>query len=149
MKFTLEWKPVIEALDLGAYNPAFKGQSIPVCVNPPQEFMDERAEIMREFSERFDEYAKAQTRLTSNDEKKVESAQELIKAFQDWSEGHFTPAVHDWYARLFSYDGDIYSAADLTEYGRVDVHFLNWLMQRAIEMINEHRSGRKKNSMTR
>ena len=142
MKITLEWKPVLEPLHLRDYNPAYGDESISVCVNPPQEFMEERAEIIHEFSERYDEYSR--TLLKKNDKDA-----DVIREFSEWSESKFTPALHGWCARLFSYGDDKYSADDLAEFGRVDVHFLNWLMRRAVGMVDEHKSGRKKNSATR
>ena len=144
MKITLEWKPVLEPLHLREYNPAYGDESIPVCVNPTQEFMEERAEIIHEFSERYNEYAKALAKL-----KKDAGADDIIREFSEWSESKFTPALHDWCARLFSFGDDKYTADDLAEFGRIDAHFLNWLMRRAVEMIDEHKSGRKKNSAKR
>lgn len=143
-KITLEWKPVIQPLDLGEYNPALAGQVMPVCVNPPQEVMNERAKLMGEYLDGYAEYSKlVKTKDAPSD------ALEKIQAFDEWSKNTFSPAVDGWYARLFSHGEDAYTADDIAEFARVDAHFYNWLLRRAIEMIEEHRTGRKKNSPPR
>ena len=139
MPFQLTWTPVIQYLELFEYAPALAGQSITVCVNPPQEVMDERAKIQGEFSKRFDAYTKA---LTDKDDA-------AIAEFTAWTKDVFVPGVNSWYARLFSHGEEKYTAEDITQYSSVDVHFYNWLLRRAIEMIDEHRSGRKKNFASR
>jgi hypothetical protein len=144
MKFSLEWKPVIQLLDLGEYNQAFAGESIPVCVNPTQETLSERTALIGEFSQRFAVYQKV-----LNAQEKPENAVEQVQEFNTWAREVFTPGVDAWFARLFSHNGETYTAEEIAHFGRVDAHFYNWIMRRAIEMIDEHRSGRKKNSATR
>lgn len=136
MKVMLTWQPVLEKLPLKKYNPAVSTDDhFMVCVNPDRSFMDERAALMREFASRFDAYSKA---LKDKDEAAIE-------AFNEWSEQVFNARVNDWYARLLSYGDDKYTAEDLAEYGRVDAHFLNWLYAECIQMIEAHKSNRKKN----
>lgn len=143
-KFVFEWKAVIHPLDLGEYNPALAGQTIPVCVNPQQEWMEERARLLNGFMERYREY---NALLALKDA--PADALEKIQAFSAWTKDTFNPAVDDWYARLFSRGEETYTAAEIAEFARVDLHFYNWLLRRVIELIEEHRTGRKKNSPPR
>jgi len=160
MKLTLIWQPVLEKLPLSKYNPAAAGDDhFMVCVNPEKSFMDERTAILREFSERFAAYEQASKSIFLNDQQSPELTEEqqaefllkrraetqgIVKDFLAWSENDFSHQVNHWYARLLSFGDDKYTAEELAEFGRVDVHFINWLYSECMQMIDAHRSARKK-----
>lgn len=68
----------------------------------------------------------------------------------DWIDKTYVPAMNEWFARLFSHqDGETCTAEELQNLHELDQHLVNWIMARAITMIGEHASGRKKNSAPR
>lgn len=142
MAFKLKYQPVIQPLPLADYHQSFAPESIPVCVNPPAPFMAERDRWVEEYSKwHLDIYGST----GSGSKFQGDDLVEKMKEFDSWRENVFLPALNDWFARLFSYGDEKYTAEDLAEYGQVDAHFLAWLKQRAMEMIQEHRTGVKKN----
>ena len=136
MKPTIKWIPVLQPLYLRDYNSAVSTDDhFQVCVNPERSFIEERSQLLREYSDRFRAYSQLLK----------DGNLEAAKDFERWSEGEFMMRVNDWYARLLSFGEDTYTADELAEIGRVDMHLLNWLQSECVQMIEAHRSQRKKN----
>lgn len=150
MKLPDTWKPVIHLLDLGEYHADYAGQTIPVCVNPTRTMMNERSNLLVEYATRFASYNKynemAQNGIKLSDEQRQEMNASLPEALA-WFDTTYAPAMNEWFAKLFSYkDGETCTAEELQNLRELDEHLVNWIMARAITMISEHASGRKKNS---
>ncbi len=150
MAFKLTWKPVLQALALRDYHPDYGENVIMVCVNPQPEFLQERATLMEEYSKRFADIKLAEAKLTAARTTGKEDAelalqfQEQIQAFNTWMEQVFVETANDWFARLWSFGADQFTGADLKQYDEIDPHFLTWLKNRSMDMIDEHRQGKKK-----
>ncbi len=137
MAIKIMWKPVLQALALKDYHPAFGKETIMVCVNPKPEFFAERTALMADYSRRLVE---VQAALQA----KAPDATEKNDAFNEWSEKTFLPGMQDWFARLWSFGEEQYTTSDINEYEQVDPHLATWLKRRSIEMIDEHAYARKK-----
>lgn len=137
MAFKIQWKPVLQALELKGYHPDFAGHTIMVCVNPNPELWKERTDLQNENARRYAEVALAT-------EKKAPNAEKLAADYITWFDQTFVPRANEWFAKLWSFGEEKFTVQDLDEYNTVDPHFLGWLKQQSITMIEEHRIGRKK-----
>jgi hypothetical protein len=146
MAFKIEWKPVLQALALSEYHPEFADNVIMVCVNPAPQFLQERQDLLAEYSKQLVEAkAAADTAETSpNDQEAERLAMEKGTAFDDYLNQTFVPKMQDWFAGLWSFGEEKFTVEDLDEYEKIDPHLLAWLKRRSIEMIDEHRAGQKK-----
>ena len=138
MKIQFKYKPVIKPLYLREYHPDYGDETIEVCVNPAPAFLQQRSALSEENARRYAESAKAI-------EKKAENAAELVAAYMDWFNTEFNNRADEWFAKLWSFGADQWTAQELQVIKETDPHFLNWLKNRSVEMIEEHRLGRKKN----
>jgi hypothetical protein len=147
MAFKIEWKPVLQALALSEYHPAYAENTIMVCVNPEPEFWQERAKLMEEYSKRLIELqalmteARDGSKATTED---IEAAEQKNEAFNQWAQQTFLPGMDDWFARLWSFGDEKWNKDDLNQFESTDSHLLTWLKTRSMEMIEEHRTARKK-----
>lgn len=141
MAFKITWKPVLQALALRDYHPAYSENTIMVCVNPQSEFWKERADLLEKNARRY-----AESDPATNTRKKMDpgDVQKMASEYLSWFEQEFVPKANDWFARLWSFGEEQFTVDDLKEYNEIDPHFLVWLKQRSIEMIEEHRQGKKK-----
>lgn len=143
MPFVLVWKPVMRPLQLGEYHPDFEHETIMVCVNPSPETVKRRDELMEQNAIRF-------TRTVEPGESRKKKQQiadtrQKVDEYIQWKESTFDVQMDEWFAALWSFGVDKYSAEDIRQYRAVDPHFVNWLFVRSIEMIKEHNTGKKKN----
>ena len=141
MAFKIEWKPVLQALALKDYHPAYGSETIMVCVNPSPELWQERTNLQNENARRYAESNPESNARTNMDRAEIE---QKAAEYLTWFAQEFVPQANDWFARLWSFGEEKFTVEDLAQYNNVDPHFLAWLKQRSIEMIDEHRTGRKK-----
>lgn len=148
MAIRIEWKPVLQALPLKDYHADYGDVKIMVCVNPQPGFWAERRQLLAEYTRRSDEAELLQKKAEiASPERKQEAeilAGQTAAAFLEWGAGEFVPAMHAWFAKLWSFGGDQYTVEDIRQYQEIDPHFVNWLTARSIEMIDQHASARKK-----
>ncbi len=149
MAFKVTWKPVLQALALRDYHPDYGENVIMICVNPQPEFYAERTALMAEYSKQLIQMQAATQKATilkgEAKEETSEQAAQLNQAFSVWAEQTFLPGMQGWFARLWSFGAEQFTVDDLDEYEKVDPHLLAWLKRCSMEMIEEHRQGRKKN----
>lgn len=145
MAFTIEWKPVLQKLHLRDYHPDYGDNAITVCVNPKPGFLSERDELRSEYSRRALEIQEATRKFqTSRQDKDRQEAERLGTEFNAWCKQAFLPGTQDWFARLWSFGDDPWTAADLEQIESTDEHLVIWLKMRSIEMIDNHRTALKK-----
>jgi len=146
--FKLEWKPVLQALALKDYHLEYEDNVIQVCVNPQPDFLQERTALMVENSSLLMRVQRATQNIAQAKgddlEAATQAAREARDSFNTWIQQGFLPGIQNWFARLWSFGNETFTAEDLDEYEKVDPHFLNWLKRRSMEMIDEHQAGRKK-----
>lgn len=145
MAFKIEWKPVLQTLALKEYHPGYGEEVIMVCVNPQPEFWQERQELLNEFARRMREADTAvqKASITPSDELR-DAAEKAAGEFGEWSRGTFVPAIWAWFAKLWSFGEDTWTPEEVAELDATDTHLTSWLNTRSIDMINEHKSARKK-----
>jgi len=139
MAFKITYKPVLEPLPLSGYHPDYGVESLQVCVNPPAELWEEREALLKE------QVDHSEAVLEQIKKAKAEKKQEAIDALNQWAETVYLPKTNDWFARLWSFGDDKWTAADLLNVHETDAHLLTWMKNRSIEMVEAHRLARKKN----
>ena len=136
MAFKIEWRPVLQPIALREYHEGYGTETIMVCVNPTREFMQDRNELIQKNRELTEAMNKAGT-----EEEKIARPREYLQ----WYSETFLPKMQDWFARLWSYGSDQWTADDLNAMHETDAHLLEWLKNRSMEMIVVHARGIKKN----
>jgi hypothetical protein len=147
MAFKVTWQPVLRVLALKDYHPAFADEMINVCVNPQPDFWQERETLQNEYSQRLFEAQAATIKAGSAKEDVEELARrrdEKTAELDAYTKQFFLPGIQDWFARLWSFGDEKWTGEDLNDLENTDPHLLAWLKRRSIEMIEEHRAGRKK-----
>lgn len=148
MAVKIVWKPVLQPLLLREYHPDYGDEKILVCVNPQPAFLKERSELMAENSRRLAEVGllkqKAEIAGSENREQAEQKYNQAFAEYVAWGETVFLPAVQAWFAQLWSFGPEQYTAADLDQYQEIDPHFASWAKVRSMEMIEQHASARKK-----
>jgi hypothetical protein len=149
MPVKIEWRPVLQPLMLKEYHADYGEERIMVCVNPRPDFLRERSDLIAEYTRRA-----AEMQLLANKARIAgmgdgitltkQQADDAAAALIAWGESTFIPAMHNWFARLWSFGDDRYTAADVDQYQEIDPHFVAWAKARSIEMIEAHASARKK-----
>lgn len=139
MKFEIKYKPVLQPLPLSGYHPDYGTESLQVCVNPPKAFMEEREALLKEQAERSDAASEQMK------DPAAEVKQQAVDSLNEWAETVYLPQMNAWFARLWSFGDDKWSADDLGKIHETDAHLLTWLKVRSIEMVDAHRLARKKN----
>ena len=144
----LTWKPVLQALALKEYHPDYGDEKIMVLVNPTPEFMGEYVALRNEYAVRSVEVQRLMLSAeTASDADKPAAKEQAVQKDQEytaWVNDIFLPGMDDWYARLWSFGSDKYTVADLAEFNKVDPHFVTWAKASSVEMIDVHRTARKK-----
>ena len=123
------WKPVLQALALKGYHPDYD-QVIMVCINPQPEILQECGDVLQEYSLRIAELQK---------QKPGACPDQKLTELTSWLEKQVEPKINQWFARLWSYGSETFTADDLAGIHHVDPHLLNWLKRRTLEMINSQR----------
>lgn len=129
----IEIKKVTQDLDLGDYAEEYKGQglALKVWVNPDRGTIAERDDIQAEFDRQLQE---------------TKTNNALVEPFLKWVVEIYTPAVMDWYARLWS-QGERethWTVEELQALDERDPALFDWLKRRSVQMIVEHRTREKK-----
>jgi hypothetical protein len=148
MAIVITWKPVLQALMLRDYHADYGDEKIMVCVNPQPVFWRERSDLLSDYARQLGDVnlLKSKAEIATGDAA-IEAGQKYTEAFTNfinWGETTFVPGMHAWFAKLWSFGGEQYTAADLDQYQEIDPHFASWAKARSIEMIDAHASARKK-----
>lgn len=146
MKFELKWQPVLEPLSVRKYNKdAQEDHAFQVCVNPTPELWGERAKLLAEYADRYLTYEKHLRDVQNAEAGEAPGLNEKVSEFLAWYNETFAPTNHSFIAKLLSFGEEQYSADDLESWRAVDPHFVNWLINQVIQMVEDHKTGRKKN----
>ena len=126
---------VLRPVDLGDYAKEYQSQIIYVWVNPTRQFRMERDELDKAYAT---EAEKIRKRATD---------QAVADAFLKFLQEQYLPKVKAWFAGLFSQHADPATHLTQAELERIEAEdpaLMEWLMNRAIKLIAEHRSAEKK-----
>lgn len=136
------WKPILKPLQLSDYHPAYGAEKILVCVNPERKFWNQLSQLVRTWQERYKETARLNNAVKSaqgSDKRAAEiSAGQKAGEFFIWGTQVYQQEYDGWFARLWSFGDEKYTAADLAEYRKLDTALVTWLQKRSIELICEH-----------
>jgi hypothetical protein len=145
MKF--EIKKVVRALALAEYAEEYKDQTISVWVNPSVDTLRERDRLIGEYGTRLAEIRPLEAEPAEGAEKKRPVDPDLPKkvdVFMEWKASVFDEFFHQWFAALWSHGPETWTADECRDLGLKDPALYQWLKDRSMRMIEEHRAREKK-----
>lgn len=146
MTFQLRYVPVTRPLYLREYAPEFGAESLDVWVNPPPEFRAKQSSLLSEFLQRS--ASLEVTRQRAEKDSASQAAADLMREQDElvaWTEKVFQPAMDEWFAQVWGQRDPEMTAEFVRQIAATDESLSTWLRRRSVEMMTEHRTGRKKN----
>jgi hypothetical protein len=139
---SIEVVKITRPLDLGEYDEAFRGQVLFVWVNPTEEVRKMRQDLLREYRVFMQNAVSAATPSPKNDgwgafarlllRKKVDGADDLVQKNQAWL------------LNVLNQNPDsACSLDDLSRLQKADQVLYEWIVRRAVEMIEQHQVEKK------
>lgn len=142
---------IIEAIDLGEYAEAMKGQTVQVWVNPDLATLRRRELLIEKYnrltSAMLELGQKAANAPEAGRAKLARETKAQIEEFNSYALGDFASGINAWFAELWSQSPDPsthWTVEELAGLNEADPAFYQWLKNRSVEMLAQHRNRQKK-----
>ena len=145
MPFVPQYHPVTRPLYLREYAQAYGDQHLDVWVNPPAEFRAKHSALLEEFLQRTVSVEKS--REIAERSQESQPAADLMREIEEynrWTAETFIPQMDEWYATLYSQNGETWTAEEVHTFIEIDEALSNWIRRKSLDLITEHRTGKKK-----
>ena len=145
MPFVPQYHPVTRPLYLREYAQAYGDQHLDVWVNPPAEFRAKHSALLDEFLRRTVSVETARDAAgRSQESQPAADLMREIDEYNRWTAETFIPQMDEWYAELYSQNGETWTAEEVHTFIEIDEALSNWIRRKSLDLITEHRTGKKK-----
>lgn len=142
---------IIEPIDLGDYAADMKGQTVQVWVNPDLATLRRRELLIEKYnrmtSAMLELGKKAGSAPEAGRAKLAKETKAQIEEFNEFALGEFASDINAWFAELWSQSPDPsshWTLDELVKLNEADPAFYQWLKNRSVEMLAQHRNHEKK-----